>query len=604
MLTRTFLLTWYTAMMARIDKASIEIQKGFDQVEQKPDHSPVTNADVISSRILTDNWTQTAIISEEWPNLSGEQIQTWVDPLDATKEYTEGLTQYVSVMACLTVDGVSKAGIVHFPFRNETWAAIDGEWLERPAMSFTPPDTVLISRSHPADAQQQLKGFQTTPAGGAGYKAAEVLKGNALAYVHTGPIKTWDICAVDALLRASNTSLVSWKNGQPFNYTTIGQRDGIFVSTTQTRLWFRLALMTRDPKIQCLVVLLVWLAIYLYPNQRLEKAPKKLNFSKIGFLKCAGGLLLSYIIWGIAQERIMTTDYDGLKFQWPAVLVFLNRLFACSFAEYFKPKRTTPLFQFSIASFTNVISSLCQYSALGYVTFPLIVVFKSLKMIPVLVIGKCFFGKKYTLAAYGLALGIAGGVALCLSSHHALETGKATSIGIILLGAYIVSDAVTSQWQSHIYKKYPTTPIEMMYNVNLCSLLFTGVLIFMTGQLDTTIDFALQRPVFCVHVMALVFPAVIGQWFIFKTIEEHGAATFSLIMTSRQVFSLLASCFIFGHVLDWKAITGAIIVFTMLFIKTRVSIEIKSGYSKIPENDPEKGYDSLDEYELESDHED
>ena len=75
-------------------------------------------------------------------------------------------------------------------------------------------------------------------------------------------------------------------------------------------------------------------------------------------------------------------------------------------------------------------------------------------------------------------------------------------------------------------------------------------------------------------------------------------------MTSRQVFSLLASCFIFGHVLDWKAITGAIIVFAMLFIKTRVSIEIKSGYSKIPEKDPEKGYDSLDEYELESDHED
>ena len=138
MLTRTFLLTWYTAMMTRIDKASVEIQKGFDQVEQKSDHSPVTNADVISSRILTDDWKQTAIISEEWPYLSGEPIQTWVDPLDATKEYTEGLTQYVSVMACLTVDGISKAGIVHFPFRNETWAAIDGEWLERPAMSFTP----------------------------------------------------------------------------------------------------------------------------------------------------------------------------------------------------------------------------------------------------------------------------------------------------------------------------------------------------------------------------------------------------------------------------------------------------------------------------------
>tara|TARA_B110000008_G_scaffold26052_2_gene23446 strand:+ start:14193 stop:15968 length:1776 start_codon:yes stop_codon:yes gene_type:complete len=591
-------------MMTRIDKASVEIKKGFDQVEQKPDHTPVTNADVISSRILTDDWKQTAIISEEWPHLSGNSVQTWVDPLDATKEYTEGLTQYVSVMACLTVDGVSKAGIVHFPFRNETWAAIDGEWLERPAMSFRPPDTVLVSRSHPADVQNVLKGFSTKPAGGAGYKAAEVLRGNALAYVHTGPIKTWDICAIDALLRASNTSLVSWKNGRPFNYTTISQRDGIFVSTTQTRLWFGLTLLTRDPKIQFLVVVLVWLGIYLYPNEPLEKAPKKKSANKIGFVKCASGLLLSYIIWGIAQERIMTTDYDGLKFQWPAVLVFLNRLFACSFAEYLNPKRTTPLFQFSVASFTNVISSLCQYSALGYVTFPLIVVFKSLKMIPVLLIGKCFFGKQYTSAAYALAFGIAAGVALCLSSHHALEASQATSMGVILLGAYVVSDAVTSQWQSRIYKQYPTSPIEMMYNINLCSVLFTGVLIFMTGQLDSAIDFVFQRPEASVHVIALVFPAVIGQWFIFKTLEEHGAATFSLIMTSRQVFSLLASCFIFGHVLDWKAIAGAMIVFTMLFIKTRIQIEVKSGYVRIPEKDPEKGYDSMDEYELESDHED
>ena len=35
MLTRTFLLTWYTAMMTRIDKASIEIKNGFHETHQK-----------------------------------------------------------------------------------------------------------------------------------------------------------------------------------------------------------------------------------------------------------------------------------------------------------------------------------------------------------------------------------------------------------------------------------------------------------------------------------------------------------------------------------------------------------------------------------------
>ena len=604
MLTRTFLLTWYTAMMTRIDNASLEIRKGAHAVHEKNDHSPVTDADVTSSRILTDSWTQTAIISEEWPHLSGDSIQTWVDPLDATQEFTEGLTEYVSVMACLTEDGQPKAGIVHFPFRNETWAAIDGEWLERPAMSFQPPDTVLVSRSHPGDVQKTLKGVTTVPAGGSGYKAAEVLKGNALAYVHTGPIKTWDICAADALFRAANTSLVSWKTGRPLNYTRIGQIEGFFASTTQTRMWFRMTLMIRSPWVQVLVVSTIWAGIYLYPEGRLDKPEKRRATSKISFVKCAIVLLCSYILWGIAQERIMTTDYDGRRFQWPAVLVFISRLFSTTFAEYFKPKRTTPLFQFSVASFTNIAATICQYSALGYVSFPLVVVFKSLKMIPVLVIGKCFFKKKYRVQAYLIALGIATGVALCLFSHHTIDKSDATIIGATLLVGYVVADALTSQWQSYVFKTYPTSPMEMMYGVNICSLMFTGTLIFMSGKLEEAIDFSLQHPIFLVHAAALIFPSVIGQWFIYKTIEQHGAANFAAIMTSRQAFSLVASCAIFGHVLDWTAILGTVIVFAMLFLKTRIPLETVSGYTQVPDKDPEKGYDSMDEYDLESDHED
>ena len=611
MLTRTFLLAWYTAMMPRIEHAGVQIKKGFHESHQKGDRTPVTDADLASHAILTDGWTQTAIVSEETftPEQGHESLVTWVDPLDATQEYTEHLTQYVSVMACLTQGGEPKAGIVHFPFRNETWSVIDGEWLERPAMSFQPPETILVSRSHAGEVRKALTGYAVKPAGGSGYKSTQVLKGNALAYVHTTKIKTWDICAPDAMLRAANGSFVEWTTGRPFNYTTNIHSNGLFASTTMSREWFRLAMLVRAPWVQLMIVMVAWIGIYLYPDDRLATVANTRS-TPIAFAKCAVALLSSYITWGIAQERIMTLDYDGQRFQSPAVLVFVNRLVASCFASYFVPQQTTPFFQFSVASFTNVVSSLCQYTALQYTVFPVVVVFKSLKMIPVLIVGRVFFHTKYNYKAYLLALGLAVGVALCLFSRIKASEGEFAMTGILFLLGYVFSDALTSQWQSHVFKTYATPSLEMMYGVNTCSVIFTGILIFVTGQLDATIDFAIQHPLFLVHLAGLCLPAVVGQWFIFKTIEHHGAAAFAMVMTSRQAFSLVASCVIFGHQFDWIAILGFMVVMVVLFIKTRVSIKSQDAYQKIPLSDPEKGTDpeaydyELDDYELDSDHED
>jgi fructose-1,6-bisphosphatase/inositol monophosphatase family enzyme len=44
------------------------------------------------------------------------ELAIYVDPLDATLEYSEGLTEFVSVSACVTRCGKPIAGVVYFPF--------------------------------------------------------------------------------------------------------------------------------------------------------------------------------------------------------------------------------------------------------------------------------------------------------------------------------------------------------------------------------------------------------------------------------------------------------------------------------------------------------
>jgi len=57
-----------------------------------------------------------------------------------------------------------------------------------------------------------------TPAGGAGYKSWEVLKGEQDAYVHVTLIKKWDICAGNAILSAAGGSMTTLA-GEEIDYS-------------------------------------------------------------------------------------------------------------------------------------------------------------------------------------------------------------------------------------------------------------------------------------------------------------------------------------------------------------------------------------------------
>jgi len=50
----------------------------------------------------------------------GGALLAFVDPLDATQEYTESLTQYVSLQTCVTACGRPLAAAIHFPFSGRT----------------------------------------------------------------------------------------------------------------------------------------------------------------------------------------------------------------------------------------------------------------------------------------------------------------------------------------------------------------------------------------------------------------------------------------------------------------------------------------------------
>jgi len=152
-----------------------------------------------------------------------DEVDVWIDPLDATQEYTEGLTQYVTTMVCIAVRGQPVVGIIHNPFTGKTawgWAGpnfVSQDVSDDIKAHFGTSDyrkhqdlskaNIIVSRSHAGHVKEVAQAafgadVKVTPAGGAGFKAWEVAKGSQDAYIHATLIKKWDICPGDALLGA------------------------------------------------------------------------------------------------------------------------------------------------------------------------------------------------------------------------------------------------------------------------------------------------------------------------------------------------------------------------------------------------------------------
>jgi len=311
------------------------------------------------------------------------------------------------------------------------------------------------------------------------------------------------------------------------------------------------------------------------------------------FSFCFIGLQISYLTWGYMQELIMTTNFkptksskDGL-FPSAAFCVFSNRFLAIIVAlvsvkirhGYFFAKNVAPCYAFTPCAFSNTMSSWSQYASLKYVSFPVQTVFKSSKIIPVMMMGRLLKGTSYPLSQYLEAFLITSGVCIFSMFSKDPDSDKATAtIGFMLMITYIIFDCFTSQWQDKIYGTYGRSnidPYQMMLGVNSSAIVITTIGLLWTGDFPKVYEFFLVNPNVLGYNIVTAITSASGQLCIYYTIKEFGPIVFTIIMTVRQMISICLSAFIFGHTISLKALCGAIIVFGVLFFQIYRKFNLK-----------------------------
>lgn len=171
-----------------------------------------------------------------------------------------------------------------------------------------------------------------------------------------------------------------------------------------------------------------------------------------------------------------------------------------------------------------------------------------------------------------------------LGEQNLSKTSKmiqTTFPGLLCLLGYLISDSFTSTWQDNLIRNYYMSSVSLMLLTNLYSSAYTFVSLVFQGELGETFAFLSEHSDITFHVLLLSMTSAIGQIFIFVTIQEFGALVFSLMMTTRQIISILLSSIVFNHSLSILNYFGIFAIFFALFLQHYFKLEEKKRNSVI-----------------------
>ncbi|KAJ3297009.1 UDP-galactose transporter [Borealophlyctis nickersoniae] len=292
---------------------------------------------------------------------------------------------------------------------------------------------------------------------------------------------------------------------------------------------------------------------------------------------CIAGIYACFLTWQLTQERVTTTTYTGGRFRYFVFLNMVQSLIASLVASVYSKLRGEPLTLPSAHLLNSyfrlsVLSTLAPnfgYASLKHVDFPTMILGKSCKLVPVMLMNFIIYRRTFPPHKY-LCVGL---ITLGVSSFMLLHkqesdeghgkpkgAGSNSLYGLALLSINLLLDGAMNSVQDQLFKKDKVSSSSMMVYMNLFSTaLMAGYLLLnpFTTELSTAMAFCAAHPQVIGDIMLFAVCGAVGQCFIFHTLERFGAVSLVTVTVTRKMFSILLSIFWFDHDLSlgqWGAV--------------------------------------------------
>jgi UDP-galactose transporter B1 len=264
---------------------------------------------------------------------------------------------------------------------------------------------------------------------------------------------------------------------------------------------------------------------------------------------CSAGIVASFVVYGVVTEYATSggRKLHEMSLIFVTSLLYTATAYVVRFVRGEEPT-TIPKHQMVVLGLTSTGSTFCSVRSLRYVIYPVQVLAKSCKPIPVMLMG-AVLGKRYPARKYLNISMIVAGVAIFMYSGEGAgkprdEGGGGQAVGLLLLFISLCFDGGTGAYEDKLMHAHHVGPFDLMFNIQFAKTLLAGVGLIISGQINYF--FAMVHDTGFV-LLLLGLSGAFGQIFIFVTVSKFGALTCSVIGLARKVLTLVTSIVIYRH---------------------------------------------------------
>ena len=190
------------------------------------------------------------------------------------------------------------------------------------------------------------------------------------------------------------------------------------------------------------------------------------------------------------------------------------------------------------------------FAALSYITYPAMVLGKSCKLVPVMIMNVLLYRRKFAPHKYLVVAMVTLGITMFMGfgkekpskAKASAQNGDLSAytqlIGITYLLINLAIDGATNSTQDEVFARYRVSGQQMMFWINLFCTALTSIISILplpyipvlhpsaTGtELQGALEFIRTHPSVVVPLAQFAFTGALGQLFIFETLQHFGSLT-------------------------------------------------------------------------------
>ncbi|WWC97320.1 hypothetical protein V866_004199 [Kwoniella sp. B9012] len=234
------------------------------------------------------------------------------------------------------------------------------------------------------------------------------------------------------------------------------------------------------------------------------------------------------------------------------------------------------------------------FLALRHISYPTMVLGKSCKLIPVLLLNVLLYRRRFSPHKYVVVALVTVGISLFMllaEGGKKKKGGNDSAWGLWLLAVNLFIDGLTNSTQDQLFSTYPQfSGQQMMFFMSFFTQLLllpllllplpthplsllshlpfplspsqsTMPISFAKPEILNCISFIISHPTVLSPLLAYALLGGLGQLFIFETIQHFGSLTLVMVTVTRKLFTMLLSVVVFEHQLTKGQWIGVGVVF-------------------------------------------